>query len=104
MLTISKTSHWIFLFLCFITLSLKILQGGYNCPHVKNKNWKKNEENLNLLQKLALFLKYLLAYALHLLFFFGGKVVAQILHDWHQCVICLIQIPWPWRAIFPVES
>ena len=33
-----------------------------------------------------------------------GKVVAQILHDWHQCVICLIQIPWPWRAIFPVES
>lgn len=52
-LTISKTSHWIFLFLCFITLSLKILQGGYNCPHVKNKNWKKNEENLNLLQKVG---------------------------------------------------
>lgn len=93
-----------FFFFCFITLSLKIPQGAYNCPHVKNKKWKKNEENLNLPQKLALFPKYLLACALHLLFSLDGKVVAQILHDWHHCVICLIQIPWPWRAIFPVES
>ena len=87
--------HTGFFSLCFLILSLKILQGGYNCPHVNNKKWKKNEENLNLLQKLALFPKYLLGCALRLLFSLDGKVVAQILHDWHQCVTCLIQIPWP---------
>lgn len=74
------------------------------CKNVKNKKWKKNEENLNLLHRLALFFKYLLVCALHLLLPPVGMVFAQPLHEWHQLVIRSIQIPWGWGGIFPMVS
>lgn len=61
-------------------------------------------ENVDWLQRSALFSKYLLACALPLWFPLVGMVFAQISHDQHQHIIHSIQLPWGWGGTSPAST